>query len=57
VFAEPRKPVPFNWLDAVAIAGPVCIYVGLLVRKIASGPLVPLRDPRLSESLHPKNYV
>lgn len=47
----------FNWLDGVAIAGPVCLYLAVLVKKIGASPLVPLRDPRLPESLHHQNYV
>jgi len=52
------EPGPtFAWIDAVAIAGPVCLWAGLLVRKIASGPLTPTNDPRLGESLAHKNYI
>lgn len=29
----------------------------LVVRKIGSGPLVPLQDPRMSEAMAHKNYV
>jgi len=46
-----------QWIDAVAIAGPVLLFAGALVRKVASGPLVPLKDPRLPEALAHKNYV
>jgi len=46
-----------RWMDVVGIAGPVCLFLGVLVRKIASGPLMPLRDPRLKEALTHKNYV
>lgn len=46
-----------RWLDAVGIAGPVFLTLGVLVRKIAAGPLLPLRDPKLPEALAHKNYV
>lgn len=45
------------WLDIVAISGIVALYAGLLVRKVASGVLVPLNDPRQDEALAHKNYV
>lgn len=45
------------WLDAAAIIGVYGIFLGLLVRKVNSGPLIPLRDPRLPEALHHRNYV
>lgn len=45
------------WVDLAAVAGCFGIYLGILWRRIASGPLVPLNDPRMSESLHHRNYV
>lgn len=42
------------------IAGPVAalgILGFLLVRKIGSGPLVPLQDPKMDEAMGHKNYV
>jgi hypothetical protein len=45
------------WVDVAGILGPLCIFLGLAARKAASGPLIPLRDPRLSEALHHRNYV
>jgi hypothetical protein len=47
----------FNWVDITGILGPVLIFVGLLVRKVGSGPLIPLKDPRLAEAIAHKNYV
>lgn len=44
-------------IDALAIGGVVLIFAGYLVYKIASGPLIALRDPRLHEALEHKNYV
>lgn len=45
------------WLDAAGAIGVFCIFAGLLARKVASGPLVPLHDPRIAEALHHRNYV
>lgn len=45
------------WVDAVAIIGVLGLYLGTLVRRIGAGPLVPLKDPRLHESLAHKNFV
>jgi hypothetical protein len=47
----------FTWVDGLAIAGPVLLWAGLLVRKITGGPLTPTNDPRLAESLRHKNYI
>lgn len=46
-----------RWIDVVGVAGPVLVFLGMLVRKIGSGPLIPLQDPRLPEALKHKNYV
>lgn len=46
-----------GWLDVVGIAGPVLIFLGLLVMRTARTPLVPLRDPRMGEAIEHKNYV
>lgn len=45
------------WIDLTGILGPVLVFVGFFILKIASGPLMPLRDPRQDEALHHKNYV
>ncbi len=45
------------FIDAAAIVGVGALFAALLMRRIASGPLIPLRDPRLGEALHHKNYV
>jgi hypothetical protein len=45
------------WLDAAGVVGVFCLFAGLLMRKVASGPLVPLHDPRIAEALHHRNYV
>jgi hypothetical protein len=44
-------------LDVLAILSPVVVFVGFLIRRVATGPLIPLKDPRLHEGLGHKNYV
>jgi hypothetical protein len=46
-----------SWIDAVGIGGPVLLFVGLLIAKVASGVLLAKNDPRLPEALHHKNYI
>ena len=48
---------PGQWVDFAGALGPVLIFLGLYVRKVASGPLIPLKDPRLPEALHHKNTI
>ncbi len=48
---------PWQWVDLVGVLGPVLVFLGLYVRKLASGPLIPLKDPRLSEALHHRYAV
>lgn len=45
------------WLDVLGIIGPVFLFLGLVVWKMGKAPLVPIKDPRLDEILHHKNYV
>jgi hypothetical protein len=47
----------YLWVDAVAIIGVLGIYLGLLVRRLGQGPLVPTKDPRLPEAMEHMNYV
>jgi len=49
--------VGFMWLDVAAVLAPVCLFFGLLVRRIASNPLAPMHDPRMDEGVEHKNYV
>lgn len=44
-------------LDIAGPVGVLALFGFLLLRKIGSGPLVPLRDPRMAEAMHHKNYV
>ncbi|MDX2116899.1 MAG: hypothetical protein SFY96_01810 [Planctomycetota bacterium] len=45
------------WIPIAGVLGPVGVAGFFLLRRMASGPLVPLQDPRLHEALHHKNYV
>lgn len=53
-----QAPGPSSWwVDFVAVAGVLALYLGVLVRRIGSGPLIAVRDPRLDEGLAHKNFV
>ncbi|MFT3686519.1 MAG: hypothetical protein QM783_16635 [Phycisphaerales bacterium] len=47
----------FAWVDITGILGPVLLLLALVVWKIRTGPLIPIKDPRLAEALNHKNYV
>lgn len=50
--------VGFSFLpDVLGTLAPICIFLGFVVRKVCSAPLVPLKDPRMNEALEHKNYV
>lgn len=49
--------VNFDFLDIVGPIGPIAIFLGIVVRRLGAGPIVPVRDPRLAESQHHVNYV
>jgi hypothetical protein len=51
------KPWSNILVDVAGIIGPLAIFLGVVVRRVASTPLVPLKDPRLHEVLEHKNYV
>lgn len=61
VYAGPQYPDKIMlsnvWLDLAGALGPIGIFLFLLSRQISAGVLVPIRDPRLPEALHHKNYV
>lgn len=42
----------FEWTDFTSMIGMIGVFVGLVLRNLASSPLIPERDPRLAESLH-----
>jgi hypothetical protein len=54
--AVPGK-MGLHWVDLTGVLAPLLIYAAFLSRRIASGPLVPLKDPRMPEALEHKNYV
>ncbi|XVJ59220.1 MAG: hypothetical protein HEQ23_07395 [Tepidisphaera sp.] len=57
---QPPANIPGTapWLiDLAGTGGVILVFLGLLIRKVASGPLVPLQDPRMHEALKHKNYV
>ncbi len=45
------------WVDIAGVLGPTCLFLGFVVWKMGRAPLVPIKDPRLSEVLAHKNYV
>jgi len=45
------------WLDVAGVVGAWGLFFGALCRRVAGGPLIPIRDPRLAESLRHRNYV
>lgn len=45
------------WVDVFGLLGPVCLFLGFVVFRLVSAPLVPLKDPRLHEVVHHKNYI
>lgn len=53
----PHATATGSVLDVVGIVGVLAVFGGLLVRRVAASPLIPLKDPRLSEALNHKNYV
>ena len=45
------------WVDLFGILGPVCLFLGLAVRRAAGAPLACIKDPRLHEALEHRNYI
>lgn len=45
------------WLDIAGVVGVFGVFGFFLIRKMASAPLVPIKDPRLVYSMEHKNYV
>ncbi|VAX42119.1 Putative uncharacterized protein TTHA1760 [hydrothermal vent metagenome] len=53
-----HAPTPMTWwIDIAAIVGVFGVFFGLYVARVGAGPLIPLKDPKLPESLAHKNYV
>jgi hypothetical protein len=59
VYAQQLDQVQLGrvWLDLIGIGGVWLVFAGLLIQRVASGPLIPTRDPRLGEALQHRNYV
>lgn len=55
--AADRAGIGAVWVDIAGFVGVVALWSGLLIRRIAAGPLIPIRDPKLPEALHHRNYV
>ena len=49
--------VHFSWVDVFGPIGPIAIFVGFVILRLGSMPLVAVGDPRLGEALTHKNYV
>ena len=45
------------WLTVLGVAGPPVLFIGALLWRMQSGPLVPVHEPRLNEALTHKHYV
>lgn len=50
-------PLVLQWIDFVGPLAPAALVLGWMLRQIATGPLIPLKDPRLHWSLSHKNYI
>lgn len=46
-----------SWVDVVGPLGPVLIFVGVFIRRLGTAPLIPVKDPRLAQSLHHVNHI
>jgi hypothetical protein len=57
VYGADGVPLPLGAMDAIAGAAPLVLLFGLLLRRMTSTPAAPPNDPRISASLHHKNYV
>ncbi|MBX3380963.1 MAG: hypothetical protein KF805_12795 [Phycisphaeraceae bacterium] len=55
--SAPLTPMSGIWVDLAAVFGMLGLLGFLLVRRVSSVPLIPLRDPRLPESIEHKNYI
>jgi hypothetical protein len=46
-----------SWVDITGLLGPIGIFAAAVIWSIRRAPLIPVKDPRLVESLNHKNYV
>lgn len=54
---HPQADLGLRWTDVVGPAGPILIFLGALLHRVASTPLVPLQDPRLPRSIAHRNTI
>jgi hypothetical protein len=47
----------FSWVDIAAWAGPAAVLFFVVCWNVARGPLYPIRDPRVAESMKDENLV
>lgn len=52
VHSLPSRGVHFSWMDGVSIAGFASFLAAMVVYGLKSAAVVPIRDPRLAESIH-----
>ena len=45
-----------HWLDLTTTVGVLCIFLGLTLRSVARTNLIPVRDPKLKESINFVNF-
>ena len=45
-----------GWIDFGCFAGILCLVAGMALMNLRKANLVPIRDPRLAESLHFLNH-
>ncbi len=45
------------WRDFVGVLGPILLFLGLFVKRLAAEPLAHRHEPRLQEALEHKNYI
>lgn len=56
-YADQNPGFAAIWLDFAGALGVLGVWAGIFVARLGKYPLVPLKDPRLGEALHHKNYV
>lgn len=46
-----QEEFAFHWMDIACLLGPVGVYLAVVFRNMASYPIIPVGDPRLSRAL------
>lgn len=49
--------IGFAWVDVTGMIGPVCLFLAVYIRRLASARIVPVNDPYIAEAAGHKNYV